>query len=104
MEYLEALAHERFDEALALVEAELQLDPTNVCAWTCCAAAHFKLGLLDLCESDCKSALKLEPLNSEAKYWLGLALFYRSNFVEAKRIFSSLNHPNAKPWLAKCEA
>ena len=106
MSYLEAIIHERYEQAVALISGELKQEPTNTAHLNCRAAALFKLGRLNECEADCKEALRLSPDNIDSVYWHGACLFYQGEFEQSLGIFNTITnrHPKAASWIRKCEA
>jgi len=104
--YAEAIVHERFDEALGLLEKEVAAKPNDVSVLTCRAALNFKLGNIAACQADCLAALKVQADNSDAMYWNAICMFYTGRFEEAKHLFRSLvsSHMHAQSWMNKCAA
>lgn len=100
--------NEEYDEALQNYTQAISLQDC-VEYRSCRAACHLKLGRFEETLEDAGEALKLDPKNSQALYWKGIALFYLADFLQAKSTLEeSLLSDPAKAtrslWIRKCDA
>ncbi len=78
----------RPDEALALLDRAVQVEPTSPIPLVNRASVHRKMGRVDLAEADYRKAIGIAPKNGEAHFGLGQLLDAGGQPEEAEREFT----------------
>lgn len=82
----------RLPEALAVLERVTQLDPQSSSAWTVMGYHYTSLGRFDRARDALEQAVRVQPLDEHARYYLGLGELLQGHAAQAVPHFEDSAH------------
>jgi tetratricopeptide (TPR) repeat protein len=78
----------QFDEALAIYQTVLQLNPNRAAAHTNIGVVYYQAGRFDDAVAEMKKALEIDPKDAQTEYMLGATYVQQQKLDEAEKLFN----------------